>query len=808
MFDDSDVASGMMTITRIDTIGDKQDIFKDLDFNSIDVLPTRNLILFPDITMPIGIARSVSQKIAEEASSKNKIIGVICQKDVETENPDRKDLEKYGVFARVLNVITLPNGVHTAIVQAFGKFRVIGDSTTRKDKDIISVRVKPITDIVPHGEDKEFKATVQGIKQLALQIIEKKTDGSGLELSMNLRNIDDPVLIVNSVATMFPFPHEVKLRMLIIHRLKERALTVLQELGKQGQMIDLTENIKNKALQGMQDHQKNAFLHEQLSVIREELYGDDADDSRKLYERLEVKKLADETRAQIIKEIEKLEKLNPQNPDYAVQYNYLDLLLSLPWLNYSDKRPAFKDAEAVLDSGHYGMTKVKERIIEQLAVILNNPEVKSPILCLVGPPGVGKTSIAKSVAKALEREYQRISLGGVHDEAEIRGHRRTYIGAMPGRIIDALKRVATSNPVLVLDEIDKLGSDYKGDPSAALLEVLDPEQNNHFHDNFIDIDYDLSKVLFIATANTLGRMPQPLIDRMEIIELSGYALEEKLEIAKRHIINKIREDLGLQDLDVDFSDEALETLIDEYTRESGVRQMEKQIATVLRKLLSKRLRGEDIPKMLFKEDIRKLLGVSHLGNEKYDIAGTPGVVTGLAWTSAGGDILYIESTLVPGKGEKLSITGNLGDVMKESATLALQYVKANSESLGIDSSLFEKNNVHIHVPEGAVPKDGPSAGITLVTSLVSALKNMSVKDKVAMTGEITLRGKVLPVGGIKEKILAAKRSGITSIILSEENRKDVEAIPEDFLKGLEFNYVSDINDVLSAAFDDFKLKLS
>lgn len=800
MTEDFDNTTGLMTITRINPVEDVEKLMEDVDYNNLTILPTRNLVLFPGVTIPLGLIRKSSKTVAQTAFSENKIIGILCQKEADIERPERKDLERYGVFARVLNVLSLPNGTETAIVHALKKFRVIGPSVSPPEQDILSLRVKPINDILPKVHDEEFVASVEAIKQMTQQILDKSNEGNALELSMNLRNMDNPVDIINVIGSMFPFSHNIKMELLISHRIKERANLMVREMAKQEHLIDLTESIKNKARQGLQDQQKNAFLHEQLNVIKEELFGDENDDIRNLHQRLEEKQIVEKTKNIISKEIDKLERLNPQSPDYSVQYNYLDLLLSLPWDSYSTNDISISQAEKTLEEGHFGMEKVKERIIEQLAVIISNPSVKSPIICLVGPPGVGKTSIAKSVAAALGREYQRISLGGVHDEAEIRGHRRTYISAMPGRIIDALKRVNTSNPVLVLDEIDKLSSDYKGDPSSALLEVLDPEQNSHFHDNYIDIDYDLSKVLFIATANTLNTLPQPLIDRMEIIELSGYAIEEKLEIAKRHIIDKVRTELGISNIKSIFSDDALNTLIEFYTRESGVRQMEKNIAKVYRKLIINSLKNEELPAVITAEHISSWLGVSHLGIERFSSIETPGTVTGLAWTPTGGDILYIESTLIPGKEGKLSVTGSLGDVMKESATLALQYVKSNAENLGIDPKIFENKDIHIHVPEGAVPKDGPSAGITIVTSLVSLLLNKKVRDNLAMTGEITLRGKVLPVGGIKEKILAARRSGITYIILSSENRKDVEEIPSDYLKGIDFIYVKNIREVLTHSF--------
>lgn len=798
MIDDTENPSALMTITKIGKI-EMQPESCDFDTNDLPVMPTRNLILFPEVTAHVGIVRESSRALAEIASRQNKIVGVICQKDSDIESPTLKDLEKYGVLARVLNVVTLPNGSNSAIIQAMGKFRVVGAGKGEAVPQApMSVSVKMITDIMPKSPDPEFDAMVNSIKDITLNIIGKSSEGFCFELGMNLHNIEDPLLIINTIATMYPLDHPFKLNLLTIHRIKQRAFGLLQELTYQEEMLNLTEKVRDKARTGMSQRQREAFLHEQMEAIREELYGEEFDDIDKLEKWIENKSFSTETRALVKKELEKLKRLNPQSPDYSVQYNYLDLILSLPWNIYKTTNNDFAEAEAILESSHYGLEKVKERILEQLAVVMNNPDVKSPILCLVGPPGVGKTSIAKSVADSLGRDYHRISLGGVHDEAEIRGHRRTYIGAMPGRIIEAMKRVDSSNPVLVLDEIDKLGQDYKGDPSSALLEVLDPEQNGKFHDNYVDMDFDLSKVLFIATANTLSTLSQPLLDRMEVIELSGYAMEEKVEIAKRHIIDKVKRDIGYEKPEITFTDEALRTIIEEYTSESGVRQMQKQIANVLRKHLKKRLKSEEIADTITENEVRDLLGVSH-GKEKYTGNEYPGVVTGLAWTSAGGDILFIESSLIPGKGDKLTITGNLGDVMKESATLALQYVKANAKKLGIEPEIFDTNNVHIHVPEGAVPKDGPSAGITLVTSLVSAIKGLKVVPKVAMTGEITLRGKVLPVGGIKEKMLAAKRAGISTIILSKENEKDVKEIPAKYVEGLEFKFVGDIDEVLQLA---------
>lgn len=792
--------SPIMTITKIETGIHNETKFNAFNYSDLPVLPTRNLILFPEVTAPIGMARESSRLLAEEAARRNIPIAVICQKDASVEYPTLNDLDKYGVLARVINVFTLPNGAHTAIFQAIEKFRVVGEGKEKGQNSLssLSVSVRPIKDRKPKKDDKEFEAMVSGIKQTTLRIIDKLQDPVGLELGMNLNNLIEPEMIINTVASLFPIDHDVKLHLLSLHRLKDRAFELLGELTRQEQMAQLTEEIRNKARKGMEEQQKNAFLHEQMDAIREELYGEESDDLERLQAAADKKNFSKETRETVNKEISKLGRLNPQSPDYSVQYNFLDLVLSLPWGEYKAIENDFSKASDELESAHYGLEKVKDRILEQFAVIMNNPDVKSPIICLVGPPGVGKTSIAKSVAAALGRDYQRISLGGVHDEAEIRGHRRTYIGAMPGRIIDAMKRVKSANPVLVLDEIDKLGKDYKGDPSSALLEVLDPEQNSHFHDNYVDMDFDLSKVLFIATANTLTPLSQPLIDRMEVIELSGYAEEEKIEIAKRHLIEKVKAELGYSSAP-ELTDDALKTIIEEYTSESGVRQLEKKIASIFRKTLKIQLKEGKSLRRIDSKEVRELLGVPTSNREKYDNNDIPGVVTGLAWTAVGGEILFIESSLIPGKGEKLSVTGNLGDVMKESATLAYQYVKSNAEKLGISTDKLSGYDIHIHVPEGAVPKDGPSAGITLVTALVSLLRNVKVKDRIAMTGEITLRGKVMPVGGIKEKVLAAKRAGIKEIILCKENQKDIQDIPKNYLKGLKFHYVNDIMEVLDKA---------
>ena len=584
--------------------------------------------------------------------------------------------------------------------------------------------------------------------------------------------------------------------------IKERAKKLLAALTEQESMFRVTHKIQSDARAHFDQNQRQAFLQQQMEAIRQELYGDNDDDQDALRKRAENVKFSEAAAKAFAKELDKLGRLNPQSPDYAVQYSYLETLLDLPWEKYSVLNEDIAIATEQLDKDHFGLPKVKERILEQIAVLLNNPGGKAPILCFVGPPGVGKTSLGQSIAAALGRSYQRVSLGGLHDEAEIRGHRRTYIGAMPGRIIDAIKRAGDSNPVLLLDEIDKIGADFKGDPSAALLEVLDPEQNCHFHDNYVDVDYDLSKVLFIATANTLSTLSQPLLDRMEIIDLSGYLLEEKVEIAKRHLLPRVIKEHNLKPKDVNITDEALVDIVEKYTSESGVRQLEKTISKIVRKVILARMQGKKVPAKIQPKHLHDLLGVEKYNKDRYEGNQFAGVVTGLAWTAVGGEILFIESSLAKTKGEKLTLTGNLGNVMKESATIALQYIKSHSAEIGIDDELFEKYQLHIHVPEGAIPKDGPSAGITMATSIASAFTRRKIRPCLAMTGEITLRGKVLPVGGIKEKILAAKRAGITDIVLSGDNRKDIAEIDAIYVQGLTFHYVTTVMEVLNIALLD------
>lgn len=770
----------------------------DPDYDDLAILPTRNLVLFPGVTIPIALGRPSSLQTAEMSCKEAKPIGIVCQVNPEEEHPAvTTGLYHYGVVADVLNIFKLPDGSQTALVRARGRFRILGRGKSAS-AEILSARVKPLEDTLPDNPE-EFNLIVEQILKLTKSILERSGDNHGME--QNLMQIRDGVAVVNFVATNMPSDSRDKCAMLAKPRLADRALGVLGELTGIDEKMSMTQDIMAKAKRSMEGNQRSAFLQQQMEVIREELYGDSDDEIDALEKRaakLDMPKAVAETFA---RETDKIRRYNPQSPDYAVQYSYLETLLALPWNVNSRTNTDLAEANRILEQDHYGLEKVKERVLEQLAVLMHNPKGKAPILCLVGAPGVGKTSIGKSVARALGRKYERVSLGGLHDEAEIRGHRRTYVGAMPGRIIDAMKRVGVSNPVLLLDEIDKIGSDFKGDPAAALLEVLDPEQNCRFHDNYIDVDYDLSHVLFIATANTLSTLARPLLDRMEIIDISGYLLEEKIEIAKRHLMPRVRAELALADSDLDISDEALAQIVRRYTSESGVRQLEKKIAAIARKSVLYKMQGREFPAPVRPEDLYDLLGLAPRVEDEYEGNDFAGVVTGLAWTEVGGEILMAESSLSPGKGG-LTVTGNLGDVMKESASIALQWVKAHSRELGIDPKIFDHYSIHLHFPEGAIPKDGPSAGITIATSFVSALTQKRIAERIAMTGEITLRGKVLPVGGIKEKILAAKRAGIRTIILSQQNRKDIEDIAAKYISGLEFVYVDTVMDVISRAVTD------
>lgn len=786
----------IVSVGQIDISGDKFN--KEPDYENLPILPTRDLVMFPGVTFPITLGRTLSIYTAEQAAGREIPIGIVCQKNPSVEHPEvPSDLYNYGVVADVIKVFEIPDGPKTAIVRARNRIRILGKGEESAISGALTAKTAPVQDGKARVSDKEFIAVAQAVKESALNIIKKSPEVPS-DLVYNIQNFPDPAGMVNLIATHTPFPTEFKMELLKVSRIKDRAFKLLTELSRNEQIINLTHDIQERTKQNMSEQQRSAFLQQQMESIRQELYGDD-DDAAMFRKKAENVAFPDEVRKSFERDVEKLNRLNPQSPDYAVLYSYLELLLDLPWGINTPHTTDLTTAEEILNADHYGLEKVKERILEQLAVLMNTPDGNAPILCLVGAPGVGKTSLGQSIAKALGRKYQRVALGGIHDEAEIRGHRRTYIGAMPGRIIDAMRRCGSSNPVLLLDEIDKMGSDFKGDPSAALLEVLDPEQNCRFHDNYVDVDYDLSKALFIATANNLSTLSQPLLDRMEVIDISGYLLEEKQEIARRHLLPRILKENGFTEKDLSISPEALIAIIEGYTSESGVRQLEKKLAAVVRKAVLKKVSKKPFPKVIEPQHLREYLGVETYTKDRYEGNDYAGVVTGLAWTSVGGEILYIESSLSKGKGEKLTLTGNLGDVMKESAIIALQYVKAHAAAFGIDTDLFEKYQLHIHVPEGAIPKDGPSAGITMATSIVSAFTQRKVRPRIAMTGEITLRGKVLPVGGIKEKILAAKRAGINTIILSTVNKKDVEDIPAIYLQGLNFEYVTDVQEVINLA---------
>lgn len=765
------------------------------DTDSLPILPTRNLVLFPEVNMSVGLGRESSIAVALQGEQSHTPIGVVCQVNPDQDNPGLGDLFGYGVYADVLKVIELPDGQKTALLHARGRFRIEGPGE-KAAGGVITAHVKSLREWGAPKNDPEFEACIIAIRSVTADIIHKSSEGAPLPFE----NDTPAAELVNTVATNMPIPNPEKIEMLATNKLKDRSMLLLTALQSNSERIDITRDILERTRHTMEGNQRNAFLQQQMDTIREELYGDESDDAEQFEALLAgIKGLNEQTTVALNKEIDKLRRLNPSSPDYSVQYSYLDTVLRLPWNKYSEENTDFSEAERILEKDHYGLEKVKERIIEQVALLMNNPDGKSPIICLVGPPGVGKTSLGASVARALGRMYQRVALGGLHDEAEIRGHRRTYIGAMPGRIIGAMKRAGTSNPVLLLDEIDKIGADYKGDPAAALLEVLDPEQNCRFHDNYVDLDFDLSKVLFIATANSLSTVSRPLLDRIEVIDIAGYLVEEKLEIAKRHLIPRLKRELNVKRR-VAFSEEALRAIIENYTSESGVRQLEKQLAKILRKDVLADMRSKDFPGTLRAKHLQDILGLPPFRRDTLDDEPQPGVVTGLAWTQVGGEILLVEVSLSTAKnGGRLTLTGNLGDVMKESATIALEWVKAHGKELNIDAEAFEKNNVHVHFPEGAIPKDGPSAGVTMVTAIVSAFTGKAPRAGLAMTGEATLRGRVLPVGGIREKLLAARRAGVTDIVISEENRRDVEDIPAAYLQGVTMHYVRTLSDVLAFA---------
>ena len=781
-------------------IADVEGDFKDLlEFQKspdiAPVLPVRNLVLFPGVVSPILIGRSSSKNLVQKAEKRGTIICVIPQRDPDVDNPTQDDLYEYGVYAKVMKMLTLPNGNITTIVQGLGRMRMKRIVAT---EPYLEAEVEPVADIEPEKRDREFKTAMDDLRSMVSDFINISDDIPD-EATFAIKNISNNIMALNFVCSNMPFPVKEKMQLLMTDTIKERLFGMMKILNREINLQNLKADIRNKTREDIDEQQRNYFLQQQIKNMQAEMGNGQSIEKEELLRKAAGKKWSAEMDKIFRKEADKLDNLNPQSPDFNVQLNYLQTLVGLPWGEYTEDDLDLKRAQKILDQDHYGMEKVKERILEHMAVLALRGDLKSPIICLYGPPGVGKTSLGKSIASAMKRKYVRVSLGGLHDEAEIRGHRRTYIGAMPGRIIKSIQKAGSSNPVFILDEIDKVTQNtHNGDPASAMLEVLDPEQNNAFHDNYLDVDYDLSKVLFIATANNLSTIPRPLLDRMEVIEVSGYITEEKIEIAKRHLIPRELENTGLnsRELKPTFNKAAIEMIIERYTRESGVRQLEKQINKALRKIAFKRQIEESTNyKKITPSELEDLLGKPPFYRDIYQGNDYAGVVTGLAWTSVGGEILFIETSLSKGKGSKLTLTGNLGDVMKESAILALEYVKAHAETLNIDYRIFDNWNIHIHVPEGATPKDGPSAGITIATSIASALTQRKVRKNTAMTGEITLRGKVLPVGGIKEKILAAKRAGITDIVMCRENEKDILEIPDMYLKGVNFHYVENVQDV-------------
>lgn len=772
----------------------------------IAILPLRNTIIFPGTSMPISVARKKSLKLIKSVSRlKGKYVGLVCQKDADNEEPEINDLYSIGVIGEIIRVIELPDDENvTVIFQGKKRFRLTELTQT---EPFLKGRYEIKESVPVLKTDTEYKALLDSIRDQMILMLRMYGEPPK-EFIQRIKSDSVSSVLVNYCCANLPVSGSEKQALLEIDDEKERAYRLLVILNRETQMMEMKLNIQMKTREELNQQQKEYFLQQQIKTIQDELGGSPQQaDLEEFKQRAAKKKWGKDVAAIFEKEITKLERLHPQSPDYSTQYTYIETILDLPWGEYTKDNFNLKNAQKVLDQDHFGLEKVKERIIEHLAVLKLKGDLKSPIICLYGPPGVGKTSLGKSVAKALNRNYVRVSLGGLHDESEIRGHRRTYIGAMPGRIIQNILKAGSSNPVFVLDEIDKIGSDFKGDPSSALLEVLDPEQNSTFHDNYLNIDYDLSKVMFLATANNLSTISQPLLDRMELIDVSGYIIEEKIEIARRHLIPKQLENHGLTKDAIDIPKKTIEKIVENYTRESGVRELDKKIAKIMRKLARKVASDDEYKKVIDPDDLQEYLGAVEYTRDQYQGNEYAGVVTGLAWTSVGGEILFIETSLNKGKGGKLTLTGNLGDVMKESAILALQYLQSHGQQLlGIDEKVFDNWNVHVHVPEGAIPKDGPSAGITMVTSLASAFTQRKVRPNLAMTGEITLRGKVLPVGGIREKILAAKRAGIKEIILCKENKKNIDEIKPLYLKGLTFYYVDDIKEVLDIALLKEKVK--
>lgn len=768
---------------------------------SLPILPLRNTVLFPGVVIPITVGRDKSIKLIRDANKGDRMIGVVAQQDVSIEDPDFTQLCHVGTLAVIIKVLQMPDGNTTVIIQGKKRFLL---KEELQSEPYIKATIEPYRD-TPLKEDKEFKAMISSIKDMAMSIIQLSPNIPS-EAGIAIKNIESTAFLINFIASNMNAEMAAKQRLLEVSSLRERANMVLEHLTLDLQMLELKNQIQTKVRVDLDKQQRDYFLNQQLKTIQEELGGSSPDlEIENLRQRAIKKKWAKEVSDQFSKELEKLARTNPAAADYSVQMNYLELLLDLPWNDFTKDNFDLKRAQKVLDKDHFGLDKVKRRIIEYLAVLKLKHDMKAPILCLVGPPGVGKTSLGKSIAKALGRKYVRMALGGVRDEAEIRGHRKTYIGAMPGRIIQSIKKAGAANPVFILDEIDKVGNDFRGDPSSALLEVLDPEQNSTFYDHYVELDFDLSNVMFIATANSLSTIQPALLDRMEIIEVNGYTIEEKVEIAKQHLLPKQREAHGLKTKDITLKPDVLEKVIEDYTRESGVRSLEKKIGSVVRGIAKSIALEEPYNANVNKKDIETILGAPIFDKDLYEGNDVAGVVTGLAWTSVGGDILFIEASLSPGKG-KLTLTGSLGDVMKESAVIALAYLRAHASYFNIDGRLFDQWDVHVHVPAGATPKDGPSAGITMLTALTSAFTQRKVKQNLAMTGEITLRGRVLPVGGIKEKILAAKRANIKEIILCKSNQKDILEIKENYIKDLNFHYVTDMREVINLALLNEKVK--
>lgn len=785
-------------MTEEDELENENEILPD----TLPILPLRNTVLFPGVVMPVSVGREKSLKLIREVYRDKGYLGCVTQREAEVEEPVLTDMYETGTAAKILKVLEMPDGSTTVILQ--GRRRIELEDILFDEPYHVG-KVHAIKEVKAPANDREFEALAASLKDMALKVI-KYSAHIPKEAGFAIKNIESSFFLINFISSNTEIDYKEKQSLLEINDAKERALRLLEILVKEVQMLELKNDLQKKVKVDIDKQQREYFLHQQMKTIQDELGGNPVDqDIEDLREEAKDKKWSDEIAEQFDKELTKLGRLNPAAPDYSIQMNYLKEVIDLPWNEYTEDNFDLKHAQKVLDSDHYGLEKVKERIMEYLAVLKLKGDLKSPIICLYGPPGVGKTSLGKSIATSLNREYVRMSLGGLHDESEIRGHRKTYIGAMPGRIMRNMKKAGSANPVFILDEIDKVGSDFRGDPQSALLEVLDPEQNNSFHDNYIDMDFDLSKVIFIATANDISNIAPALRDRMEMIDISGYLMEEKVEIAKRHLIPKQLENHGLEDYNIKIGKPVIESIVEKYTRESGVRTLDKTIAKLVRQIAKKIALEEDFSNEVSKNDLKEYLGIEIFSREEYQGNDFAGVVTGLAWTSVGGEILFVESSLSKGKGG-LTLTGNLGAVMKESATIALEYIKSNADSLEIDEKVFENYNIHIHVPEGATPKDGPSAGITMATSLASSLTQRKIKKHIAMTGEITLRGKVLPVGGIKEKILAAKRAGIKEIILCKENQKNIEDIKEKYIKGLTFHYVENVMDVLDIALLKQKVK--